>query len=212
MELRNLYIEVSVLSKKLESAQGTQAGGHSDESEALLIEKNILKDERNILQAEKEDLQKRYIAECSLSRDLKQSLAAALKRTQDLGSRFHSDGSSAPTQPTQPAPDTADMQSTSIPFESSMVNRSTDLGSDSRDLGLEPTPLVPSPAQDSSLELALRAAIEEGMGCTYVVLFLLRFLIFSFTFTVTQYCVVVTFPFAASQLPYIALRRAGCTR
>ena len=108
--------------------------------DAILIEKNILQDERNILQAEKEDLQKRYLAECSLSKKLKQSLSAALDLSQNSDCEIGEPGSLIPVhvEPTQLL---------------SKSHSSQDLGS------------ADFVKDESSLEVALRSALEDGKYC-----------------------------------------------
>ena len=105
--------------------------------DAILIEKNILQDERNILQAEKEDLQKRYLAECSLSKSLKQSLSAALDLSQNSDLEIGEPGSMIPHHG----------EATQLLSKS---HSSQDLGS------------ANSVKDESSTEVALRAALEDG--------------------------------------------------
>ena len=127
-----------------------------------MIEMNILQDERNILQAEKDDLHKRYLAECSISKHLKQSLTAALSSTQHLTTKKLEEtvalGSTLHTHenPTQQSGFLSSPLGTLDDNDSSLLPESS----------LSFFPYHP-PVDDSSLEVALRAALEDGKNTTF---------------------------------------------
>ena len=142
----------------------------------MTIEQNILKDERNILRAEKEDLQRRYLAECSVTRDLRHSLSSPVGSGSSSSHNYGNDSTLPHISPSalkvltpsvllsQTVPHTGSGSSPGpYPYPYPVTPTATATATNNATGTGMASPSYP----DSSLGLALRAALEEG---TYVTL------------------------------------------
>ena len=137
----------------------------------MTIEQNILKDERNILRAEKEDLQRRYLAECSVTRDLRHSLSSPVGSGSSSSHNYGNDSTLPHISPS----------ALKVLTPSVLLSQTVPHTGSGTSPGPYPYPVTPtttatnnatgtgmaSPSYpDSSLGLALRAALEEGTYST----------------------------------------------